>query len=584
MQEHIKITAAPPRIQYVGDGSQREFFFPFAIFRPEHVEVFLDGERLASGVTVLGAGESAGGSVILDPAPGEGVLVTVRRRIAVERTTDFQPAGAFSARLINDEFDYLTAALQQVAADTETSLRIAATEPVVDMTLPAVPGRAGRVLAFDGGGRPKPESRDEVAASLGHGKLRGLDGDDHPHYLTAPRADAWMGTRSLDDLRDGFIAKRYTAQEKGKLAALPGNADANPPRVSEAEKLSGSEWEPRTFSPRDVVDLVQRFVPPAGNAGGASIVSVHAMLVGLSADDHLHYLTHDRADGWLAGKTADALAEGEANRYMRLAGNGVAETAARSDHSHAGVYEPVITKNTAFNVNFGTASTEAARGNHSHDAAAIASGTLARARLPLLAGDAGSGGSAGAVPAPAAGDAIAGKFLAADGAWKVPAGGTGGGTGGVPKGTSFPASPASGDAFYRTDLGWLFFYDGGRGKWLGELESDGAGWSGDAPNGYLKRLAGATMSASVGIFVPYDVTIVGISMVWEAASQKTNVNIVRNGVTLHALTMATAALTTASMALNVDFAADGVLAFSTSNHLSALPNPQLRCWWRRRGT
>ncbi|HSO41259.1 MAG TPA: hypothetical protein VLR47_00185 [Rhodospirillales bacterium] len=239
MQEHIKITSTPPRIQYVGDGAQREFFFPFAIFKPEHLEVFLDGQRLAAGMTVLGAGETAGGSVILDAAPDEGMLVTVRRRIAVERTTDFQPAGAFSARLINDEFDYLTAALQQVAADAETSLRLAATEPVVDMTLPGVPARAGRMLAFDGLGRPLPESRDEVAGQLRHGKLRGLDGDDHSLYLTIERADAWMATKSLDDLRDGFSAKRYTTQEKGKLARLPGDAEANPPRVSEVESSLG---------------------------------------------------------------------------------------------------------------------------------------------------------------------------------------------------------------------------------------------------------------------------------------------------------------------------------------------------------
>jgi hypothetical protein len=580
MQEHIKITAAPPRIQYVGDGSQREFFFPFAIFRPEHVEVFLDGEQLASGMTVLGAGESAGGSVILDAAPAEGVLVTVRRRIAVERTTDFQPAGAFSARLINDEFDYLTAALQQVAADTETSLRIAPTEPIVDMTLPAVPGRAGRVLAFDADGRPRPESRDEVAGSLAHGKLRGLDGDDHPHYLTAARAEAWMATKSLDDLRDGFAAKRYTAQEKGKLSALPGDAEANPPRVSEAEKLSGSEWEPRTFSPRDVVDLVHRFVPSAGASGGGSNVSVHAMLIGLSADDHLHYLTSERADGWLAGKTADALGDGEANRYMRLAGSGGAEAAARSDHDHAGVYEPAFAKNTAFNRNFGTAATDVAAGNHSHDAAAIVSGTIARARLPLLTGDAGAGGSAGSAPAPAAGDAAAGKFLAADATWRVPAGG-GGGTGGVPKGTSFPASPAAGDAFYRTDLSWLFFYDGVRGKWLGELESDGAGWSGEHGVSYLRRFAGGDMSASLGILIPYDATIVGVSMVWTPARGGT-LNIIRNGVTLQALSFPSTATSVASMTLNVDFAADGILAFSTSGHINTLTAPQLRCWWRRR--
>lgn len=40
--------------------------------------------------------------------------------------------------------------------------------------------------------------------------------------------------------------------------------------------------------------------------------------------------------------------------------------------------------------------------------------------LPDMVGDSGSGGQDGLVPAPAAGDAAAGKFLAAGGTWKVP--------------------------------------------------------------------------------------------------------------------------------------------------------------------
>jgi hypothetical protein len=42
--------------------------------------------------------------------------------------------------------------------------------------------------------------------------------------------------------------------------------------------------------------------------------------------------------------------------------------------------------------------------------------------LPVLVGDSGSGGTAGLVPAPAAGDAAAGKVLKADGTWYVPSG------------------------------------------------------------------------------------------------------------------------------------------------------------------
>ena len=39
---------------------------------------------------------------------------------------------------------------------------------------------------------------------------------------------------------------------------------------------------------------------------------------------------------------------------------------------------------------------------------------------PVMVGDTGSGGLAGNVPAPAAGDAAAGKFLKADGSWQTP--------------------------------------------------------------------------------------------------------------------------------------------------------------------
>lgn len=52
---------------------------------------------------------------------------------------------------------------------------------------------------------------------------------------------------------------------------------------------------------------------------------------------------------------------------------------------------------------------------------------LVAADYPTMGGDAGAGGTKGAVPAPAAGDAAAGKFLKADGTWAVPSGSGGGG-------------------------------------------------------------------------------------------------------------------------------------------------------------
>lgn len=59
--------------------------------------------------------------------------------------------------------------------------------------------------------------------------------------------------------------------------------------------------------------------------------------------------------------------------------------------------------------------------------ASLDSGTLVpAAQLPVLVGDTGSGGTKGAAPAPAAGDAAALKFLKADGTWSAVSGASGG--------------------------------------------------------------------------------------------------------------------------------------------------------------
>lgn len=55
--------------------------------------------------------------------------------------------------------------------------------------------------------------------------------------------------------------------------------------------------------------------------------------------------------------------------------------------------------------------------SHAHAGTDITSGTVPVARLPVVVGDSGSGGTAGIVPAPGTGDAAALKFLKADGTW-----------------------------------------------------------------------------------------------------------------------------------------------------------------------
>lgn len=165
-----------------------------------------------------------------------------------------------------------------------------------------------------------------------------------------------------------------------------------------------------------------------------------------------------------------------------------------------------------------------------------------------------------------------------------PSGPTGdtGSTGSFAKGTTFPVSPSDGDFFYRTDLDHLFRYDNDRGKWLGELETEGGGRNGTAGSGtYIRRFDGMAYSAALGVYIPYDITIVGISWVmnagvvgtWEAR---------RSGVS--AASAATGGVASGSdMTLNGDFNSGGIFGIYW-NSGSNCTDPQIRVYFRRRAT
>ena len=141
MADHIQIGDITPRKRYVADGTQTLFTYPFPIFKTTDLEVYLDGQDL-------------GGEVTFDAAPATGIAVTLRRRLTIARQSDFQESGAFRARVINDELDFLTAALQQVADDTRRSLQLSPTDPDAVLTLPDRAARGGTFLAFDAEGNP----------------------------------------------------------------------------------------------------------------------------------------------------------------------------------------------------------------------------------------------------------------------------------------------------------------------------------------------------------------------------------------------------------------------------------------------
>ncbi|SCA55401.1 hypothetical protein MTBPR1_100042 [Candidatus Terasakiella magnetica] len=154
MSENIVIGDVRPRIQALGDGVQSEFIYPFPIFKETDLEVYLDETLQSAGFSISGVGQSEGGSVVFDLPPANNVVVTLRRYLVIERTSDFAEGGAFHASVINKELDYLTAVSQQNAEDLQRAVMLNPTDGDAALVLPSKVDRADGTLAFDGDGLP----------------------------------------------------------------------------------------------------------------------------------------------------------------------------------------------------------------------------------------------------------------------------------------------------------------------------------------------------------------------------------------------------------------------------------------------
>jgi len=289
MSNHIQINDVTPRIQYAADGSQTQFSYPFPIFVGTDLEVYTGDTKEISGYSVLGAGTSYGGSVTFDIPPASGVVVTLRRSLAIDRTTDFQQSGAFRAKDINDELDYLTAALQQVADGVGRAVRLGATDEDADLELPSKDERANKVLGFDASGDviATSGSGGSGAGVTDHGQLTGLSDDDHRQYHNDARGDARYYTRTALDI--GQLDGRYYTETGvdsqfaalGSAAALEVGTAVDD--VVQLEDVGGG------VPGLPAVDASQLTGLPSG-------VSDHGALTGLSDDDHPLYHNDTRGD------------------------------------------------------------------------------------------------------------------------------------------------------------------------------------------------------------------------------------------------------------------------------------------------
>lgn len=153
LTEHIKINSIPPRIQYIGNGTNTTFDFPFAIFKNSDLKVYFENTlQSADSYTIEIDTDNNCGTVKFQTPPASGTAITLNRELAIERTSDFQEGSTLRANVLNDELDYQIACQQQIADNLNRSMVLPpyAVSNNINLTLPTP--SAGKAIVWNSDG------------------------------------------------------------------------------------------------------------------------------------------------------------------------------------------------------------------------------------------------------------------------------------------------------------------------------------------------------------------------------------------------------------------------------------------------
>lgn len=147
--------AVTPRQQYVADGTVGPLVIPWPFYDDDDLLVYA-GETLqerTTDYTLTGADEATGGELtwVSGRQPAASVVVTIVRQQVSQRDSDLPTGGAWRAKVVNADLDYIISGLQDLLFNAGLAIRVSPVEGS-GLEIPAAMTRANKHLAFDGSG------------------------------------------------------------------------------------------------------------------------------------------------------------------------------------------------------------------------------------------------------------------------------------------------------------------------------------------------------------------------------------------------------------------------------------------------
>ncbi len=131
----MTVSSTIKRNDYTGNGSNTIFPYQFKVFASTELEVYLDGVLQASGYTVSGVGNDAGGNVTFTTAPASGVKVTLLRKLPLTQPTDLPTQGPLSTTSVENQLDRLVMLTQQLQEQFDRALLLVVESTLSGLTL-----------------------------------------------------------------------------------------------------------------------------------------------------------------------------------------------------------------------------------------------------------------------------------------------------------------------------------------------------------------------------------------------------------------------------------------------------------------
>lgn len=119
------------RVTFPGDDGTVTFPYSWKIFDQGHLVVTLIDaagvstvQTISTHYTVTGVGVPSGGNVVMITPPATGETLVIERVVPLTQSTDLRNTGNFIPQTLEDAFDYMTMALQQMSAGLDPAWEI----------------------------------------------------------------------------------------------------------------------------------------------------------------------------------------------------------------------------------------------------------------------------------------------------------------------------------------------------------------------------------------------------------------------------------------------------------------------------